>query len=165
MTAILVLADYVHTMELAARLVPGARSAGDKIKVLTPRLSLYLTGRMRGLDIDLLKRGPLNAPAINRMNSNTFEERTGYITPGDARALYEAFVENGYKLLSRNPEEWSLILCWNGAHISSRAAAALSETFKIPLLHMEIANLPGRMLVECGRLRLRCSGRKKSLNT
>ena len=148
MGKILYIADYVPMVELATRLNDAANQCGDEVVVITPRLSVFWTGKKDGLQVHLVKEAARPDDMPDRFSTLNCEMGIGYLTEKDARTLYSSMLAQGVKLLADSPQEWSAIFCWNGALVSSQAAQTLSEHFGIPILFMEIVNIPGKMIFD-----------------
>lgn len=148
MGKVLFFADYIQSVELAARMLPGARACGDDIVVLSNRLSVVYQGRKRGVTVHLVRRTGKPSALDADYSDRNYEVRSGYMTAPEGRVLFNSYVAAGARLIEAEPGAFDLIMCWNGAHISSEVSAALGKRYGLPVIYKEIANIPGRMLFD-----------------
>lgn len=140
---------YVDTMErfrFFSRLSTAFGALGHTVSMVTPRLSVYLRGKLAGQTMLLLKSGKPAEVLPDSVWKSSLSILNRYHSEAEARAIASAMVRLLELLHAQRPVE--LLCLWNGTTTLARAAAYFARRRGIAIRFFELSNLGKRIFVD-----------------
>ncbi|ELI5732797.1 hypothetical protein RRK63_001459 [Vibrio fluvialis] len=131
--------DHIERLKFFLRF----KEKEKKILFITCRLSIYLLGKLKKINISLVKPHAISHQD-DEIITKSRDYLAGFLSFKDAMTI-ESSINNYINNFEGNI---SGFLLWNGSDVAERTINKFSVEKNIPTIFLEIANLPGKIFID-----------------